>query len=72
MATLSDEQYDSLRDMAITYGRTWKSRLRDMWMTGDYEGRHDSNVLQGIRNTFGPSWLVRFQFKPEYYKPFNA
>ncbi len=72
MQTLTTEQYNSLRDMAITYGRNWKSRLRLMWMDGDYEGRHDSNVLQTIRNTFGPSWLVRFRFTPEFYKPFNA
>lgn len=71
MPKLTVDQYNSLRDMANTYGRTWKSRLRQMWIDGDYEGRHDSNILQTIRNTFGPSWLVRFAFKPKYYKPFN-
>lgn len=70
--TLTQEQYQSLRDYAITHGRNWKSRLRQSWADGDYEGRNDSNVLQAIRNAFGPSWLVGFRFKPEFYKPFNA
>lgn len=72
MGQLTQNQYDSLRDTAVTYGRTWKSRLREMWASGDYEGRHDSNELQTIRNIFGPSWLVGFRFKPEWYKPFNS
>ena len=69
---LNPEQYNALRSMATTYGRTWKSRLRLMWYDGDYEGREDAGLLQQIRNNFGPSWLIRFRFQPEFYKPFNA
>lgn len=68
---LTDEQYSTLRAYAMDHGRNWKSRLRQSWEDGDYEGRHDSNV-QTIRNTFGPSWLISFRFRPEFYKPFNA
>ena len=69
---LTDEQYSALRGVAITYGRTWKSVLRDWWMTGDYPHNVDSQLLQLVRNNLGPTWLVNFRFKPEFYKPFNG
>lgn len=59
-ATVSIEQLHALELWAEVHGRNWKSALRDAWMTGDYNGFERSNVLQCIRNTFGPSWLIRF------------
>ena len=56
----------SLKLFADANGRTWKSKLRDLWMNGQYWdaelGGADSSHLQQIRNQFGPRWLVRFRF----------
>jgi hypothetical protein len=57
----STEQLEALKAWAALYGRNWKSSLRDAWMTGDYGSFEQSNYLQQIRNTFGPSWLIRFR-----------
>lgn len=63
---LTNEQLYALREFANIEGRTWKSVLRQAWMNGDY-GIHGeiSNSLQQIRNSFGPSWLVRFRLPEE-------
>ena len=57
----STEQMEALKAWATLYGRNWKSSLRDAWMTGDYGSFEQSNYLQQLRNTFGPSWLVSFR-----------
>jgi hypothetical protein len=57
----STEQLEALKAWAALYGRNWKAPLRDAWMTGDYGSFEQSNYLQQIRNTFGPSWLIRFR-----------
>lgn len=61
---LSQEQLTALSNYALKYGRNWKSSLRDAWMSGDYCGFEQSNYLQQVRNSFGPSWLVRFSLSP--------
>lgn len=58
---LTDEQVDALLQWAHRNGRTWKSSLRDAWMTGDYGGFEDANFLQQVRNNLGPAWLVRYR-----------
>jgi hypothetical protein len=61
------EQLTALRAFARFYGRTWKSRLRQCWMTVDYRelpSSIDYGHLQRLRNTLGPSWLVRFRLIP--------
>ena len=67
-ATLTAEQLKALQEWAKVHGRTWKSKLRQAWMTGDYDGidqyGNTAAYLQQVRNTFGPSWLVRFIFHP--------
>jgi hypothetical protein len=53
---------DTLRAVKSALGRNYKSAIRQAWMTGDYRGQllQDwSSQLQQIRNSFGPSWLVR-------------
>ena len=59
--TLTVEQLAALQTFARENGRNWKSALRHSWETGDYCTNADSASLQQIRNTFGPSWLVRFR-----------
>lgn len=59
-ATLRADQFNAIKAWAKLHGRNWKAPLRDAWMEGDYQGFHDSHLLQQVRNTFGPSWLVRF------------
>lgn len=39
----------------------WKSKLNEKWMNGRYSCEDDSAGLQQIRNSFGPSWLVKFK-----------
>lgn len=58
---LTNEQMDAIQQWAHRNGRNWKSELRQAWMTGDYGTFEQSNYLQQIRNSFGPSWLVRFR-----------
>jgi hypothetical protein len=63
--TLSTEQLNALRTFANANGRNWKSSLNDAWSTGryrNYNGTDDEGSLQQVRNTFGPSWLVKFSF----------
>lgn len=57
------EQIDALREWKRVHGRTWKSKLREAWMTGDYSGiapyGNTAAYLQQVRNSLGPSWLER-------------
>jgi len=56
----TQKQLAALQQFANTNGRTWKSALRHAWETGDYPPDCYVEHLQQVRNTFGPSWLVRF------------
>ena len=55
------EQVKALRSFANAHGRTWKSHLNHVWMTGNYGFADDSMSLQQVRNSFGPAWLARFK-----------
>jgi hypothetical protein len=58
------EQLEALKTFAAANGRRWKAVLRDCWMAGGYNSETGSYIdgpLQQVRNTFGPSWLVRFR-----------
>jgi hypothetical protein len=57
---LTAEQLAALRNYADTHGRTWKAQLNHEWMTGTSRG-----LLQQIRNSFGPTWLVQFRLPKE-------
>jgi hypothetical protein len=57
---LTAEQMRALQAYASTHGRTWKAQLNHEWMTGTARG-----TLQQVRNTFGPTWLVRFRLPKE-------
>lgn len=59
----------ALQSYAANHGRTWKSSLRQCWMTGQYGPSDASNHLQQIRNSFGPSWLVKFRLPAMTDKP---
>jgi hypothetical protein len=48
-------------------GRNYKSAIRQAWMTGNYSEaglEQWAGQLQAMRNTLGPSWLVRAQPMP--------
>ena len=54
------EQWNALKTFAASHGRTWKASLRDEWMNA-CQGISDPDqqrLLQQIRNTFGPRWLM--------------
>lgn len=53
-----------LAEVKAALGRTYKSHIRAAWMTGNYQAEDLekwTGDLQRIRNTFGPSWLVKAQ-----------
>jgi hypothetical protein len=56
----TSEQLQAILDWAKLYGRNWKAPLRQAWYDGNYHNFLGSHLLQQVRNTFGPSWLVRF------------
>lgn len=58
MNELTPDQLDALREYASANGRTWKSKLHDEWMNATSIG-----AVYALRNTHGPSWLVRFSLK---------
>jgi hypothetical protein len=61
-AAQTNEAIEILTAVKAKLGRNYKSAIRQAWMSGNYDreglGQWDS-VLQRIRNTFGPSWLIR-------------
>lgn len=60
----SQRQLAALNAFADANGRIWKSNLNACWQSGNYQdfpGTEKSYLLQQIRNTFGPSWLVRYK-----------
>lgn len=46
----------ALREFAAAHGRTWKSKLRDLWTSGRDEG-----PLRQARNVLGPSGLHAYR-----------
>jgi hypothetical protein len=60
------EQIQALVTFAAVNGRTWKESLRHCWEAGcysHYNGTERCDLLQQVRNSFGPSWLVGFSLK---------
>lgn len=57
---LDREELDAILTYAETHGRTWKSQLNDAWQRAAEPG-----VLQAIRNSHGPHWLVGFKLPRE-------
>lgn len=58
----TQEQLAAIRQFARSMGRTWKAELREAWMSGNYPDG-DTALLQQIRNSFGPAWLVKFKLE---------
>lgn len=62
---LEADEAEALKAFAAEYGRHWKMYLMAAWMSSSYRGRQmggkDTGILRGIRNQFGPSWLVDFK-----------
>lgn len=57
-ATLTSEQLAALQKFAAANGRTWKSKLLDLWMSGKNE---NSGALRQVRNNLGGRWLLKFK-----------
>jgi len=55
--TLTPEQRAALDDFAAKHGRTWKSKLRTMWMNGQDAMQVNGAYLRQVRNQFPPSFL---------------
>lgn len=55
---LTADQLQALQVYAAQHGRTWKSQLLDLWMSGKNE---NAGALRQVRNNFGPRWLMKFR-----------
>ncbi len=63
---LPPAEHQAIVHFAARHGRRWKSELREAWMTGIYcDPAVDSATLQRIRNTYGPSWLIKCRVPTE-------
>lgn len=50
--TPTKQELAALKQFAEKYGRRWKSELRDIWMTGNWQYDWDvSQPLQTLRNS---------------------
>lgn len=58
---LTTEEEAALLAWADDHAPRWKAALRDAWDTGNYGGSEHDAALQRIRNTLGPSWLVKYR-----------
>lgn len=52
---LTNEEHVAVQAYALEHGRNWKAALRDDWMNARTTG-----ILQALRNSHGPSWLVNY------------
>jgi hypothetical protein len=59
--TPTPEQLKALHDYAKWAGRTWKDQLNRDWMRAGSDWPGEYGYLQQVRNTFGPSWLLKFK-----------
>jgi hypothetical protein len=60
---LDREELEALEYVRAVFPNRWKRVIRDAWMDGDYStipGRSENldSILQTLRNTKGPSWLM--------------
>ncbi|MGO7042231.1 hypothetical protein ACCS60_28180 [Rhizobium acaciae] len=55
LRTLTDKEHAAVLAYAFEHGRRWKACLRDDWMNARTTG-----ILQALRNSHGPSWLVSY------------
>lgn len=73
---LEADELAALKAFAAEYGREWKQYLMAAWLSSAHRGRamggKDTGILRGIRNTFGPSWLVDFRFPDDSQKAVDA
>jgi hypothetical protein len=61
LRSLTPKEHAALQAFALENGRRWKSKLNDDWMNARTTG-----ILQALRNSHGPSWLVSYTLpKPE-------
>jgi hypothetical protein len=57
---LTAEELRALRLYATEAGRNWKRELLDDWQAARLTG-----ALQALRNSHGPSWLMRYRLTRE-------
>ena len=53
---LTDDEMAAITEFAQVHGRTWKAKLRDLWMRAAAPA-----TLHRLRNTHGPAWLATFK-----------
>jgi hypothetical protein len=62
---LKPKERSALAAWSKEHGRKWKQALREAWEKSYYPCFEQSDVLQRLRNTRGPSWLRRFSLADE-------
>ncbi len=63
---LTESEHAAMSAYALENGRYWKARLRDDWMNARTTG-----ILQALRNSHGPSWLVSYSLPKRSQAPDN-
>lgn len=66
LRSLTPKEHAALQAYALENGRRWKSKLNDDWMNARTTG-----ILQALRNSHGPSWLVSYSL-PKPATPFEG
>lgn len=60
LSMLGVAELTALIRYARANGRFWKTRLCDAWASGRDEREDDAPALRRVRNTVGPSGLMKF------------
>ena len=68
---LTSAQLEAVKTWRESFGREWRMKLNEAWITGNYKGVNKDMAasLQAVRNTHGPDWLRKVKTEDIYIKP---
>jgi hypothetical protein len=58
---LTTEQQNALNNFAAKHGRTWRSKLRSMWFSGEDANQPNGAYLRQVRNQQPPTFLSAYK-----------
>lgn len=66
---LTEPEKRALKKYIRANGRSWKSELNLWWQNPGTITDEDMRLLYCLRNTHGPTWLVKFKFPKVFTFP---
>ncbi len=66
LRSLTESEHAAMSAYALENGRYWKAKLRHDWMNARTTG-----ILQQLRNSHGPSWLVSYSLRKRLHASEN-